>query len=160
VAELLAEDVGLLLRKKGLTISAAESCTGGRVGDLLTNVSGSSDYFLGGVISYSNRAKVELLGVSEKTLAAKGAVSDEVARQMAAGVRKSVHTDIGVGITGIAGPLGGTPGKPVGLVYIAVSSRRGTVSSKNLFKGSRMQVKKQSANRALEMVKEFVSKKY
>ena len=157
---MLAKEVGELLRSKTLTISVAESCTGGRVGDLLTNVSGSSDYFIGGVISYSNRAKAELLGVNDKSLATEGAVSDEVARQMASGVRKSLHTKIGVGITGIAGPLGGTPDKPVGLVYIAVSSEKSTVSVKNLFKGSRTQVKNQSADRALEMIKEFVSKNY
>lgn len=156
----LAEEVGKLLRSKNLTISVAESCTGGRVGDMLTNVSGSSDYFMGGVVSYSNRAKEDLLGVRSSTLASKGAVSDEVARQMASGVRRSLHTKIGVGITGIAGPLGGTPGKPVGLVYIAVTSDRGTASARNLFKGSRAQVKKQSATRALEMVKDFVSRKY
>jgi len=154
----LAKDVGELLRSKGLTISVAESCTGGKVGDLLTNVSGSSDYFLGGVTSYGNRAKAELLGVSEELLALKGAVSDEVARQMAAGVRKSMHADIGVGITGVAGPRGGTPEKPVGLVYIAINSEKSTVSEKNIFKGSRTRVKTQSANRALGMVKEFLSK--
>ena len=157
---MLAKEVGELLRSKTLTISVAESCTGGKVGDLLTNVSGSSDYFMGGVISYSNRAKAELLGVNEKSLATEGAVSDKVARQMASGVRKSLHTKIGVGITGIAGPLGGTPSKPVGLVYIAVSSEKSTVSAKNLFKGSRTQIKNQSADRALEMIKEFVSKNY
>jgi len=154
---MLAEDVGELLRSKGLTISVAESCTGGKVGDMLTNVSGSSDYFLGGVISYSNRAKIELLGVGEELLSFKGAVSDEVARQMAAGVRKSLHSGIGIGITGVAGPLGGTPDKPVGLVYIAVSSERSTISEKNVFKGSRTRIKTQSANRALEMVREFLS---
>ena len=157
---MLAKEVGERLRSKTLTISVAESCTGGKVGDLLTNVSGSSDYFMGGVISYSNRAKAELLGVNEKSLATEGAVSDKVARQMASGVRKSLHTKIGVGITGIAGPLGGTPSKPVGLVYIAVSSEKSTVSAKNLFKGSRTQIKNQSADRALEMIKEFVSKNY
>ncbi|HJX04974.1 MAG TPA: CinA family protein [Thermoplasmata archaeon] len=157
---MLAEEVGRLLRSKDLTISVAESCTGGKVGDLLTDVSGSSDYFVGGVISYSNRAKSELLGVRENTLAAKGAVSDEVARQMASGVRKSLHANIGVGITGIAGPFGGTPKKPVGLVYIAVDSDKGTISARSMFKGSRTQVKKQSAERALNLVKRFVSKKY
>lgn len=157
---MLAKEVGELLRSKNLTISVAESCTGGKVGDLLTDVSGSSDYFMGGVISYSNRAKAELLGVREKTLATKGAVSDEVARQMASGVRESLHAKIGVGITGIAGPLGGTPKKPVGLVYIAVDSDKGTICAKDLFKGSRTQVKTQSADRALELVREFVSKKY
>ena len=119
---MLAEEVGKLLRSKGLTVSVAESCTGGRLGDMLTDVPGSSDYFIGGVISYGNDAKVSLLGVKPRTLKAKGAVSEEVAIQMAAGVRTKVGADIGIGITGIAGPAGGTPTKPVGLVYVAVSS--------------------------------------
>ncbi len=157
---MLAKDVGELLREKNLTISVAESCTGGLVGDLLTNISGSSDYYMGGIISYSNRAKEELLGVSQKTLSSKGAVSEEVAKQMASGVREALHTTIGVGITGIAGPLGGTPKKPVGLVYVAVCSDKGIVCKKNLFKGSRTDVKTQSAYRALKMVIEFVSRKY
>jgi PncC family amidohydrolase len=156
VDDVLAKDVGKLLRSRGLTISVAESCTGGKVGDMITNMSGSSDYFLGGVISYSNRAKTELLGVRSELLSLKGAVSDEVARQMASGVRKSLHSDIGVGITGIAGPLGGTADKPVGLVHIAVCSAKSTISEKNVFKGSRTRIKTQSAERALEMVKEFL----
>jgi len=160
VPELLSRELGGILRTKTLTIAVAESCSGGRLGDLLTNVPGSSDYFMGGVISYTNRAKVELLGVSEKSLAQKGAVSEEVARHMAAGVRRVLHADIGVGITGIAGPTGGTPRKPVGLVYIAVVSGKGTVCSKCLFKGSRTLIKKQSADHALEMVLNFVEKKH
>ena len=157
---MLSEELSRLLKSKGLTISVAESCTGGKVGDMITDVSGSSEYFFGGVISYSNRAKVDLLGVSKATLKTKGAVSAEVAKQMASGARKALHTKIGVGITGIAGPLGGTPRKPVGLVYIAISSDSGTVSAKNLFKGSRARVKQQSAMRALKMVVEFIEKKY
>ena len=156
----LARDVGALLKSKGLTISVAESCTGGKLGDQLTDVSGSSDYFMGGVISYSNRAKVELLGVNAGTLAKRGAVNDVVAKQMASGVRRSLHTDIGVSITGIAGPSGGSAEKPVGLVYIAVSSTKGTVCVKSTFKGSRSQVKAQSVSKTLKMVKDFVSSKY
>jgi len=160
VVGVLAREVGELLRAKGLSISAAESCTGGKVGDLITDISGSSDYFLGGIVSYGNRAKAELLGVKKNTLAAKGAVSPEVAKQMAIGVRRSLHTDIGVGITGIAGPLGGTLRKPVGLVYIAVDSPRGSICSKCMFKGTRTQVKKRSADRALELVIELIKKRY
>ncbi len=155
---MLAEDVGRLLRSKGLTVSVAESCTGGRLGDMLTDVPGSSDYFLGGVISYSNDAKVGLLGVSPKTLKAKGAVSEEVAIQMAAGVRTKLGADIGIGVTGIAGPAGGTPMKPVGLVYIAVSSRRSLECSRNLFRGSRSSIKDQSVRRALKMLRELAEK--
>ncbi len=155
---MLAEDVGKLLRSKGLTVSVAESCTGGRLGDMLTDVPGSSDYFRGGVISYSNDAKINLLGVNSKTLKAKGAVSEEVAIQMAAGARTKLGADIGIGITGIAGPAGGTVAKPVGLVYVAVSSITSSECSKNLFKGSRSSIKDQSAQKALEMLGEFLDK--
>ncbi|HEX9907434.1 MAG TPA: CinA family protein [Thermoplasmata archaeon] len=147
-----AREVGNLLRERGLTISVAESCTGGKLGDLLTNVSGSSDYFVGGVISYSNKVKVDLLGVRKATLATDGAVSESVARQMSNGIRRRVDSDIGVGITGVAGPSGGTPRKPVGLVYIAVSSRNKTRCTRNLFKGTRTAIKRQSVSRALEMI--------
>ena len=150
--------VGGLLKSKGLTIAFAESCTGGKLGDMVTEVSGSSDYFLGGVVSYSNRAKVELLDVEKNTLDIMGAVSKDVALQMAAGARKKLHADIGVGITGIAGPAGGTRAKPVGLVYIAVSSDKAAVCTKNLFKGSRHEVKMHSAVKALEMVRDFLVK--
>lgn len=141
-------------------MAVAESCTGGGLGDKLTEVSGSSDYFNGGVISYTNRAKVDLLGVRERSLASKGAVSDDVARQMAAGARKALHASIGVGITGIAGPKGGSPGKPVGLVYICVSSSRGTTCTKSLFRGSRHQVKTRAVERSLRMLIDFVKEKY
>lgn len=155
---MLAEEVGRLLRLKGLTVSVAESCTGGRLGDMLTDVSGSSDYFLGGVISYSNDAKISLLGVNSKTLKVKGAVSEEVAIQMAAGARTKLGADIGIGITGIAGPAGGSATKPVGLVYVAVSSTTSSECSKNLFRGSRSSIKDQSARKALEMLGEFLDK--
>jgi len=158
VDALLAEEVGRLLRSKGLTISVGESCTGGRLGDMLTDVPGSSDYFLGGVISYSNDAKVNLLGVNSKTLKARGAVSEEVAIQMAAGARTRLGADIGIGVTGIAGPAGGTPTKPVGLVYVAVSSRRSSECSRNVFRGSRSSIKDKSARKALEMVRELLER--
>lgn len=154
---LLAEEIGRLLMSKGLTVAVAESCTGGKLGDMLTDVPGSSDYFLGGVISYSNDAKSNLLGVDGKTLTAKGAVSEEVAIQMAAGARRQLRADVGVGITGIAGPTGGTPTKPVGLVYVAISSSKSSKCSRCVFKGSRSEIKTQSANRALEMLREFVA---
>jgi len=154
---LLAEEIGRLLMSRGLTVAVAESCTGGKLGDMLTDVPGSSDYFLGGVISYSNDAKSNLLGVDGKTLKAKGAVSEEVAIQMAAGARRQLQADVGVGITGIAGPTGGTLTKPVGLVYVAISSSKSSKCSRCVFKGSRSEIKTQSANRALEMLREFVT---
>ena len=123
----LASVVGQLLKAKGQTLAVAESCTGGGLGSLLTEVPGSSEYFFGGVISYANEVKINLLGVNAADLAAEGAVSETVARQMAAGVKAKVGTDWGVSITGIAGPGGGTEDKPVGLVYIGVADPDGGV---------------------------------
>ena len=143
-----------------MTLAVAESCTGGKLGDMITEVPGSSDYFLGGVISYSNDAKADLLGVDRKTLKAKGAVSEDVAVQMAQGARKRLRAAVGVGITGIAGPSGGTPAKPVGLVYIAVNSEKSSVCSRSLFRGSRSEVKRQSAETALEMLRDFIERVY
>src|SRR3712207_5216894 len=120
--EELAQHVGAQLQRRQLTVATAESCTGGLIGHLLTEIAGSSAYFMGGVIAYSNAVKHSLLDVPEATLAAVGAVSEETARAMAQGVRARLHTDIGIATTGIAGPGGGTPQKPVGLVYIAVAT--------------------------------------
>src|SRR4030065_2110914 len=152
----LAEEIGQMLRTRKLTLATAESCTGGKMGDLITEAAGSSDYYLGGVVSYSNDAKIKLLGVDKKTLYAKGAVSEEVAVEMAEGARKKLGADIGVGITGIAGPMGATPSKPVGLVYIAVSSAKGSLCVENRFQGSRHDVKKLSAETAVGMLKDFL----
>lgn len=155
---MLADEVGRLLRSRSLTIAVAESCTGGKLGDLITDVPGSSDYFLGGIVSYSNGAKEALLGVSPDVLRSKGAVSEEVAIQMASGARSRLNSEIGVGITGIAGPSGGTAAKPVGLVHIAVSSSRATVCMRHVFAGSRAEVKQQAAEKALEMVKDLLER--
>ncbi len=123
----LASVVGQLLKAKGQTLAVAESCTGGGLGSLLTEIPGSSEYFLGGIISYANQVKVNLLGVNAADLETEGAVSETVARQMAAGVKAKVGTDWGVSITGVAGPGGGTEDKPVGLVYIGVADPDGGV---------------------------------
>jgi nicotinamide-nucleotide amidase len=125
----LASVVGDLLRHQGQTLAVAESCTGGGLGQMLTTVSGSSEYFLGGIISYDNSVKIGLLGVHPADLERAGAVSDPVACQMASGVRARLGTDWGIGITGIAGPGGGTAEKPVGLVYIGLAGPDGTVAS-------------------------------
>jgi len=154
---MLAEDVGRLLRSRKKTLATAESCTGGKVGDMITDVSGSSDYFLGGLVSYSNESKVKLLGVKSGTLSAKGAVSEEVALQMARGVRKRMGATYGIGITGIAGPTGGSRAKPVGLVYISIASARRGIVERRVFRGSRASVKKAAARRSLEMLIEFVN---
>lgn len=149
--------VGRLLRQKGLTLATAESCTGGLIGHRLTGVPGSSEYYLGGVVAYSNHAKRELLGVDTLDLENLGAVSEPVARQMAKGVREAFGADIGIGVTGIAGPGGGTPDKPVGLVYIAVDTPTGTVAEEDVLPGDRAEVKRQTAERALELIREQIA---
>ena len=154
--KVLASEIGGKLRRSKKTVAVAESCTGGKLGDMITEVPGSSDYFLGGVISYSNDAKVNILGVDRAIIEEKGAVSDEVALMMAEGVRDRFGADIGVGITGIAGPTGATPDKPVGLVCIAVSSGDSVERDRAVFPGDRGSVKNQAATRALEMLNELL----
>ena len=122
----LEEVVVKMLASVHQTIAVAESCTGGAISNRITNVSGSSEVFINGCVTYSNESKTRLLGVSEKTLADHGAVSEEVAREMAEGVRKGSRADFGISTTGIAGPTGGTPDKPVGLVYIGFAAPKGT----------------------------------
>jgi nicotinamide-nucleotide amidase len=129
----LASVVGELLNAKDATLAVAESCTGGGLGAMLTNVAGSSRYFWGGIISYDNSIKVGLLGVNPQDLAEQGAVSPVVAQQMAAGVRDRLNTTWGISITGIAGPAGGSPDKPVGLVYIGVAGQNGVQSYEHRF---------------------------
>jgi PncC family amidohydrolase len=118
----LAQQAGEYLRDNRKTIAAAESCTGGLLMSYLTDVAGSSAYVMGGIVSYSNAAKQHLLGVQEATLLQFGAVSEQTAQEMALGIRQVLQTDIGISITGIAGPGGGTPEKPVGLVYIGLAT--------------------------------------
>lgn len=145
------------LKRQKLTIATAESCTGGLIGHTLTNVSGSSEYFERGIISYSNTAKVELLGVSESLLKEQGAVSEEVAKTMAENVRKRSDVNIGISTTGIAGPLGGTKEKPVGLVYIGVSTEKDNIVKKFIFTGDRIQNKVSTCNVALNMLLEILT---
>jgi nicotinamide-nucleotide amidase len=149
----MEEVVGALLSDRNETLAVAESCTGGLLGHRLTNVSGSSNYFMGGVLAYSNESKCRDLGVEESTLQAVGAVSTEVAQQMAAGVRDRFDSTYGLGITGIAGPSGGTEEKPVGLVYIGLSSPDGTVTRRFTFGGGRARVKQWSSQMALNMLR-------
>ena len=137
----------------GLKIAVAESCTGGMLGSRLTAVPGSSDVFLGGIIAYDNAVKQEQLGERDETLRAVGAVSDEVARDMAVGVRARFHSAIGVGITGVAGPTGGTEEKPVGLVYIAVDIRGDVTSFGGRLIGDRAEVRFRATQLALEMIR-------
>ena len=145
--------VGEMLKERGLALSLAESCTGGLIGNLMTNVSGSSEYFAGGVVAYSNQAKMDLLGVSPETLDQYGAVSDQTVLEMAAGARERFRTDLSLAVSGIAGPDGGTPEKPVGTVYIGMSDRNFSFSRRYAFSGARDQVKLNSAMMALDWVR-------
>jgi len=149
----LEEAVAQLMEKHGLTIATAESCTGGMLGAMLTNVPGISRYYVQGAICYSNEAKTQLADVPKELIRSKGAVSDEVARALAEGVRRRANTNIGVGITGIAGPSGGTQDKPVGLVYIAVADERGTESREFRFAGDRQMIRLRAALTALNMTR-------
>ncbi|UCE92518.1 MAG: CinA family protein [Methanobacteriota archaeon] len=148
--------MGEKLGRKGFTLALAESCTGGKLGDIVTEVPGSSVYFLGGVVSYSDDAKVEMLGVDRAVIESKGAVSEEVARMMADGARMRFGADVGVGITGIAGPTGATSTKPVGLVFIAVASEASSTCVENRFTGSRSEVKCMAAEKAVLLLDEFL----
>jgi nicotinamide-nucleotide amidase len=150
--------VGDMLRERKLTIAAAESCTGGLLMSRLTDVPGSSDYVERGVVCYSNRSKTELAGVPEALIAEHGAVSEPVARAMAEGIRRLAGTGIGVGITGIAGPGGGTPAKPVGTVAVAVASDEEVRVRTFQFIGGREMVKFQAAQSALNMTRVMVGK--
>lgn len=149
----LEEVVAGLLRENKRTLACAESCTGGLLSHRLTNVPGSSEYFLEGLVVYGNRAKNKRLGVPARLISAHGAVSSAVGRAMALGVREKAGSDFGLSITGIAGPAGGTRGKPVGLVYTALAWEGGAEVEKNLFWGARGQVKFQSSQKALDMLR-------
>jgi nicotinamide-nucleotide amidase len=155
--ETLEEVVGKLLSQKRLTLSIAESCTGGLLAHRITNVPGSSNYFERGVISYSNESKVEILGVPRGLIESVGAVSAEVVEAMAEGVRRLANTDLGVAISGIAGPGGGTPTKPIGTVFIGISHReKGTSSRRFQFKGTREEIKLISSETALDWIRKFL----
>ncbi len=141
------------LSERGLTLAVAESCTGGLIGHLLTNVPGSSRCFIGGVAAYHGRAKTALLGVPADLLREHGSVSAEAALAMARGVRERLDTDIGVGVTGIAGPTGGSRERPVGLVYLALADRQGrTLGRREVWSGDRESNKAESARTALALV--------
>lgn len=156
--EALAASVGRLLKEKGRTLSLAESCTGGLVSSLLTDVPGSSAYFLGTVVPYADRSKETLLGVAEETLRRHGAVSAETARELARGALERFGSDLAASITGIAGPDGGTPEKPVGTVFFAVVDRDGREkASKRFFGGDRATVRRVSSMFSLEMIRRFAS---
>jgi len=154
--EALEEVVARLLKERGQTISIAESCTGGLIANLLTNIPGSSNYFERGIISYSNASKVELLNVKEESIVEFGAVSQEVVLQMAQGVKSISGTDIGLAVTGIMGPAGGTTNKPVGLVYIGICDDNNASAKKYVFGENRILNKQRTAQAALEIIRRML----
>lgn len=143
--------IGKLLKAKGWRVAAAESCTGGLVGHRLTNVAGSSDYYVGSVTAYANEAKMRVLGVRAETLEAHGAVSAETVVEMSEGVCKALGAELGIAISGIAGPGGGSAEKPVGTVWFGVTGPQGTRTRKFQFNGDRIAVKEQAAETALQL---------
>ena len=147
-----AEKLVKRLAELGKTCGTAESCTGGGVGSAITAVPGSSEVFMGGVISYDNSVKCGILGVSPDTLATVGAVSRETAAQMASGARKALNVDYAVSVTGIAGPGGGTAEKPVGLVWFGIASQNGVMAEKEFFTGNREEVRAAAVEHALAML--------
>lgn len=148
----LETQIGELLQARGLKLALAESCTGGLVGNRITDIAGSSTYFLGGLISYAYEAKVDLLGVQWETLNSKGAVSREVVLEMARGARKVLNADIAVSVSGIAGPGGAMPGKPVGTTWIGLVTNEGEWAKLFQFSGNRVQNKSQAAEAALQLL--------
>lgn len=154
--ETMADAVARLLAKRTMTIATAESCTGGLLADMLTDVSGISAYFLQGLVTYSNRSKTDLLGIRPGLIRTYGAVSEEVARAMAEHMRRRASSDVAVGITGIAGPQGGTDEKPVGLVYIAVATPQDILCRKFNFFGNRETIKERAVMAALNMLRLYL----
>lgn len=152
----IEEFIGETLRRRNLTLATAESCTAGLIAHRLTNVPGSSDYFLGGIVAYADKTKMRLLGVSPEALDRHGAVSEEIARQMAEGACRALDADIGLSVTGIAGPGGGTDEKPVGLTFIGVSGPRGTRVQRHVWDGDREANKARSATAALRILSAFL----
>ncbi len=148
--------LGDLLRARSLTLAVAESCTGGLLGDRITNVAGASDYFLGGVIAYANRVKEEVLGVPAETLEREGAVSRETVLAMARGVRRLLGADVALSVSGIAGPGGGTPEKPVGTTWIALSAPEGAWARQFRWQGDRLENKTLSAEAALRLLLSYL----
>ena len=154
-------EVGEFLRAKELTLATAESCTGGLIGQRITAVSGSSEYYAGGVIAYSNGVKTALLGVPKPVLAEQGAVSAPVAEAMAAGVMAALGADVALSTTGIAGPTGGTAEKPVGLVFIGLAARgQPPVTHEHHFEGNRDAVRMAASQAALKMLEHYLASDY
>ncbi len=154
----LTRQIGALLLKHHLRLATAESCTGGQIASQITAIAGASGYFESGVIAYNNAAKTRLLSVSETLIEKKGAVSAEVARAMAEGIRKNAETELGLSVTGIAGPDGGSDEKPVGLVFIALASQKKTEVIRFHFSGDRKTIQDKATQTALEQVLTYLNK--
>ncbi len=154
----LEKIIGDHLRKMGCTLAIAESCTGGLICDRITNVSGSSDYFMGGMVNYSNASKSKYLGIPSNDIRKYGAVSPQVAKKMAQGVRKAFSTTFGLSTTGVAGPTGGTKRSPVGRVFIGIARGRRTGVKKLDLKGNRKEIKKQAAEKSLGFLYKIINK--
>jgi PncC family amidohydrolase len=152
MAEALEVQVGKALREQGWTLALGESCTGGLLGHRITNVPGSSEYFMGGYVAYAYKAKEILLGVQHNTLYECGAVSQETALEMARGARQMLNTDVGISITGLSGPGGEAPNKPIGLTWVAVSTRTGEWSERHVWEGDRYSNKEESVVAALTLL--------
>ena len=151
--------IGDLLRRKGRTLAIAESCTGGLICDRITDVSGSSDYFMGGMVTYSNASKAKHLGIPLDYIKRYGAVSPQVAKKMAQGVRRTFNTTFGLSTTGVAGPTGGTKRSPVGRVFIALAERRKVRVKKLDLKGNRREIKERATETALRFLYEILAEK-
>jgi nicotinamide-nucleotide amidase len=154
----LEDVIGKLLGERNMTIAIAESCTGGLIADRMTNVSGSSKYIERGIVTYSNKSKIDELGVPSIQISKHGAVSKEVAEAMALGIRTRSNTDIGISTTGIAGPTGGSPEKPIGLIWIGYSDKDKTFAMQFNFGGERRIVKERAAQAALELLRRKILK--
>lgn len=152
----LSTRVGKKLKARELSIAVAESCSGGEIAHELTNIPGSSDYFTGGLVAYSNRVKQTLLKVPKPVLSKQGAVSRQTALRMAKGARKLFQSDVALATTGIAGPSGGTRAKPAGLVFISITDGKRIECHRKVFKGARLQIKKKTTETALKLLKKFI----
>jgi PncC family amidohydrolase len=155
----IVSEIHTLLLKRRKTLAVAESCTGGLVSKLLTDIPASSKYFTLGIVTYSNKAKEIILKIPHSIIVKYGAVSYKVAQRMSQSVRKLMKTDIGIGISGIAGPIGGTLHKPVGTVFIAIDSKNNKICKKFHFSGNRAAVRTKTAIKSLQLLKQFVSAK-
>jgi len=152
----LEKKIGKILQERSLTLGLAESCTGGLVASRITDVPGSSAYFTAGLVTYSNKAKTKFLSVPDGVIARHGAVSNIVAERMAKGVRAAAGVDVGLSITGIAGPAGGSPEKPVGTVFMALATRKEVFVRKFHFSGNRREVRKRSSEEALTILLDYL----